>query len=219
MADGAVYTRRKPAVVQLTALLDLLFIMIFIGLLTPGQGDAEDDSTEQSQTAKPQTAKSQARKQLLDEVSDAGQAGVAQGLGSELRKLFTANTYYVDSRGDREYGETALWAADADVGLVRFRLKLAEGTAIARTNVSEPLVMSDGEALSNCTRINLTRDRIYQNCTAPFGRTTTIDCERSGSGPYHCSESLSQTHEGRTRDWRWNYDLELISVYDAQFAD
>jgi hypothetical protein len=203
MADGGIYTRRRPAVVQLTALLDLLFIMIFIGLLTPANGE-------------PQSEKSQTRKQLLDEVSD---AAAVEGLGSHLRKMFTANAYHVDSRGRREYRDTALWAADADVGLVRFRLKLADGTAIVRTNVSEPLVTSNDDPLSECTRINLTRDRIYQNCTAPFGRTTTIDCERSGSDLYRCSESLSQTHQGRTRDWRWDYDLELISVYDARFAD
>lgn len=213
MAEVAVYTGRKPAVVQLTALLDLLFIMIFIGLLTPGQGETDDASSEQ-----PQTAKSEARKQLLDEVSDPAQGGVEGGLGSDLEKMFTANTYYVDSRGGREYRETALWAADADVGLVRFRLKLAEGTAIVRTDVNEPLVMKDGEALSDCARINLTRDRIYQHCTEPFGRTTTIDCERSGSGLYRCSESLSQTR-GRSGDWRWDYDLELISVYDDRFGD
>ncbi|HZD52008.1 MAG TPA: hypothetical protein VE175_03090 [Woeseiaceae bacterium] len=215
MANGTVYARRKPAVVQLTALLDLLFIMIFIGLLTPGQGDAENASAEQSQTAK-----SRARKQLLDEVSNAGQAAAEEGLGSHLKKLFTANAYYVNSRGTREYRETALWAADADVGLVRFRLKLAEGTAIIRTDVSEPLAVRDGEPLSDCTRISLTGDRIYQNCTAPFGRLTTIDCERSGSDRYQCSESLSQTGQGRgARDWSWEYDLELISVYDPQFAE
>lgn len=214
MADVAVYSGRRPAVVQLTALLDLLFIMIFIGLLTPGQGDTEDISPEQ-----PQTAKSQARKQLLDEVSDAAQAAVEGGLGSDLKKMFMANSYYLDARGGREYRETALWAADAEVGLLRFRLKLAEGTGIVATNITEPLVMRDGEPLLDCTRINMTRDRIYQNCTAPYGRTTTIDCERSGSGRYHCSESLSQAYEGRSADWRWNYDLELISVYDAQFSD
>jgi len=221
MAHGGIHTRRKPAVVQLTALLDLLFIMIFIGLLTPGQGDADTESTEaaeQSQAPKSETEKSKAREQLLAEVSAESQAAV-EGLGPELKKMFMANVYYTDSRGRREYGETALWSADADFGLLRFRLKLSDGTAIVRTNVSEPLVMTDEEPVSDCDRINLTAERIYQHCTSPFGRTTTIDCERSGNDAYHCSESLSQTHQGRTSAWRWDYDLELISVYDSRFAD
>ena len=221
MKHGVIQARRKPAVVQLTALLDLLFIMIFIGLLTPGQGEADiepAETPEQSQAPKSESEKSKARKQLLAEVGAESQPAL-EGLGPELKKMFMANVYYTDSRGRREYAETALWSADADLGLLRFRLKLADGTAIVGTNVSEPLAMSGQESVSDCARINLTTERIYQHCKSPFGRTTTIDCERSGNDAYHCSESLSQIHQGRTSAWRWDYDLELISVYDSRFAN
>lgn len=208
----ATRTRRRP-VVQLTALLDLLFIMIFIGLLTP---DTAEDVTPPP--TPPDDAKAQARRELLEDGSTPPDTPHPNGLGTKLQKLFTANMYYGFSNDRLEYRETSLWAADSEVGLIRFRSKLASGTSVVKTKLAEPLRLPTNEPVVDCSGLVLTKERIYQNCTAPFERRLVIDCKRQSNHRYQCVETLSQNQEQRDREWRWQYELELISTYDERFA-
>ncbi len=201
---------RKPPVVQLTALLDLLFIMIFIGLLTPYEGGAGQESDKTTDEAvEKQTARMQVLEDLaVEEVT--GNPGVSAG----LRKLFSANMYYARQNGAPEFRETALWALDDRFGVLRFRIKLAKGIRIARTNLNQPY--SNLRMATPCTPKRVTTERIYQQCGLPYGRMLTVDCNLSAPGRYRCTEEL--TEEGRGGGWLWAYELELISVYDNRFV-
>lgn len=219
MAQPVIYKRKKRGVVQLTALLDLLFIMVFIGLLTPyAPGGTETEKTTQTtETSKKKpTEKRIAREKLLKEIAKS--SSDKHGLNAKLTKLFTANMYYERDGHRKTYRETALWAADTKVGLVRFRIKLAKNTSVIRTGRSDPLNLRDGQPIADCTLLSLNRDRIFQECKMPFERRIKIDCSRLNAKRYKCTEELDQTPNSPQSQWKWVYELELIQIYDDRVA-
>ena len=224
------FSRKRP-VVQLTSLLDLLFIMIFIALTVPPvvpdpvEPDpieppvekpedstvevAPDESTEKLEQAK----KKNELLAAIDETPlESPQSSANIG---EFRKLFVANLHYL--RANYRYTETVIYSADNESGLYEYRVHL-QGAGIVNTN-AEPLTEDDVELIKVCDEVTLTREVIQQVCRLIHDRHLTIDCERTDDRHYQCnSRMVRKMPNGQLETNRYKYKMELVKIYDPSLV-
>ena len=206
---------RKRPVVQLTSLLDLLFIMIFIGLTSPVPPPlpppeptpvvTPDQLQEQLEDAK-------TKNELLAAISDTPpESPRTKAHIGEFRKLFVANIHYL--RANYRYTETIIYSADDQSGLYEYRVHL-QGAGIVQTN-GDPLTEDDVELIKVCDEVTLTREKISQDCRLIFDRHLIIDCDRTDDKNYHCKSKLvRKLKNGQLKTNRYTYRMELVKIYD-----
>lgn len=228
------FARKRP-VVQLTSLLDLLFIMIFIALTVPpvepdpidppvvpdpidppiNHPVEEPDESTWELPPEPLTEKlEQARKKnellaAIDETPlESPQSSANIG---EFRKLFVANLHYL--RANYRYTETVIYSADNQSGLYEYRVHL-QGAGIVNTN-AEPLTEDDVELIKVCDEVTLTREVIHQSCRLIHDRHLLVDCERTDDRHYQCnSRMVRKLPNGQLQTNRYKYKMELVKIYD-----
>lgn len=192
--------------VQLTSLLDLLFIMIFISLLTTKLNTQVDRHVVEPPSHDNQTSK------VVDSLKEIGRIrAVANG---QVRKLFISNNYY--KRGGREsYIETNLYAAD-DNQLWLYRINLDSAGLV--DDAGEAPIDSDDSNRDgqSCTPVIVTRDKLVHDCRTVeiSGKEIErheITCFRISDDAYECKERLLQRDKG---DYLWNYKMELVRIFD-----
>jgi hypothetical protein len=209
------FSRKRP-VVQLTSLLDLLFIMIFISLTSsppppppippvPPPVVAPDQLQEQLEDAK-------TKNELLAAISDTPpESPRTKALTGEFRKLFVANIHYL--RANYRYTETIIYSADDQSGLYEYRVHL-QGAGVVPTN-GDPLTEDDVELIKVCDQVTLTREKISQDCRLIFDRHLIIDCERADDRNYQCKSKLvRKLKNGQLKTNRYTYRMELVKIYD-----
>lgn len=214
------FSRKRP-VVQLTSLLDLLFIMIFISLTSPMESSSSSEPVTEPpepiaelspDQLKERLDKAKTKNELLAAISETPpESPRTKALIGEYRKLFVANLYYF--RGSYRYTETIIYSADNESGLYEYRVNL-QGAGILATN-GDPLVEKDVELIKVCDKVTLTREKIYQDCRRIFDRHLIIDCNRSDDKHYHCrSKLVRKLSNGSLKTNRWEYKMELVKIYD-----
>ncbi|HZD52009.1 MAG TPA: hypothetical protein VE175_03095 [Woeseiaceae bacterium] len=190
--------------VQLTSLLDLLFIMIFIALLTSkiesagaplrGDGDLEE-----------QTAASSKEKERI--------RGVANG---QIRKLFVSNNYY--KRGGESYIETNLYAAD-DNQLWISRINLV-GAGLVTDTDDAPIAPEDpNRDGQRCEPLVATREKLIHDCRTVKADGQEIElhqisCDRVAARSYSCTERLFQKQGASVLRYNWDYRMDLVRIFD-----
>jgi hypothetical protein len=213
---------RKRPVVQLTSLLDLLFIMIFIALTTPTKPpeppppvpeppiSAEPDPTALLEELEELEAENAALAAMNDPLTPAESPRDAIG---EYRKLFVANVYYKHGATGYKYLESILYSADEQSGLYEYRINLTATQVIKIED--QPLTEADADRVKVCDKVAITRDKIYQDCRMVFKRRKIIDCDRIDASNYYCREQLIRfTRDDKQRVGNWEYRLELVKIYD-----
>ena len=232
-------TRKRP-VVQLTSLLDLLFIMIFIALTAPPvppdpppppisevimeEPPVEDPPVEVPPVEEPVEQVAEEIEKI--EAENARYAASNDPLTTteeprdnigEYRKLFVANVHYRHGAGQYRYRETILYSADEHSGLYEYRINLADAKVIQTTG--EPLQEADADRIKTCDDVVLTRDKIYQDCSIVFQRRKVIDCDRAGPTAYECKEQLTwYAIDKSQRVGNWQYRMELVKIYDPKLV-
>ena len=220
----------KRPVVQLTSLLDLLFIMIFIALTSPMEPPpASPPPPPEIPVEEPPVAKQadQVAEELAEiEAENARYAASNDPLTTteeprdnigEYRKLFVANVHYKHGSSQYRYHETILYSADEHSGLYEYRINLA-GTRVIQTT-GEPLLEADADRIKSCDEVVLTRDKIYQDCSIVFQRRKIIDCDRADAKSYQCKEQLTWFGVGKGRKvGNWEYRMELVKIYDPKLV-
>jgi len=235
---------RKRPVVQLTSLLDLLFIMIFVAMMTPKEADpspepapdvVSENTRLQAQIAEVQQEleKMQARARLIPvneaikgcpvgeqksvEAVKQCSAEKTQGGGKgHYRRLFVTNMYYL--RGSTyKYIQSKIYSADDETGLYTQRINLT-GAGVVQT-ASKPLTEEDIGTIKTCSKVIITRDRIYEECNLIFDRYNKIDCERTSDREYTCNDILvTRKANGQEQLNQWKYRMELVKIYDPDLV-
>ena len=128
------FSRKRP-VVQLTSLLDLLFIMIFIALTAPMEAvpiDAPVEEPRESAAEIPpdqlteKLEEARTKNELLAAISETPpESPATKAHIGEFRKLFVANLHYL--RANYRYTETVIYSADNQSGLYEYRVHLQGG--------------------------------------------------------------------------------------------
>ena len=196
--------------VQLTSLLDLLFIMIFIALLTSKIETADvalpaDDGTG----GQPATASS-------DSASSKEKERIRSVTNGQIRKLFVSNNYY--RRAGESYVETNLYAAD-DNQLWINRINLV-GAGLVTDTDQEPIAREDpGRDGQRCEPLVVTRDRLAHDCRTVEADGQEIElhqisCDRNSDSSYACTERLVQKQGTGVRRYNWEYRMDLVRVFD-----
>lgn len=217
------FTRKRP-VVQLTSLLDLLFIMIFISLTSP-MGTAPEppppkpvvkpSGNDQVDKMARELAKFEAENQQYAANNDplTSTDDPKENIG-EYRKLFVANVYYKHGKSAYRYTETILYSADEQSGLYEYRINL-KGAGIVEIK-DKPLTEADADQIKTCKQVVLTKDKIYQDCSVIFRRRKIIDCDRTDEKFYLCKEQLLRfTANDSRKVGNWEYKMELVKIYDS----
>jgi len=215
------FSRKRP-VVQLTSLLDLLFIMIFIALTAPMEAVPIDTPVEESRESTSEIPPDQLTEKLEEaRTKNALLAAISETppesprtkahIG-EFRKLFVANLHYL--RANYRYTETVIYSADNQSGLYEYRVHL-QGAGIVATN-GDPLTEDDIELIKVCDEVTLTREIIHQNCRLIHDRQLVIDCKRTDDKHYHCiSRMVRKLPNGQLKTHRYEYKMELVKIYDS----
>ena len=148
------FSRKRP-VVQLTALLDLLFIMIFISLTSPMEPPPPPPPPTPPVSPPVEAQLDQVAEELARvEAENARYAAANDPLTTneeprenigEYRKLFVANVHYKHGPTQYRYHETILYSADEHSGLYEFRVNLS-GTRVIQTS-GEPLLEADADRI------------------------------------------------------------------------
>lgn len=188
--------------VQLTSLLDLLFIMIFIALLT---SRIESASVPQNADTEDRTATSLKEKERIRTVAN-----------GQIRKLFISNNYY--KRGGESYIETNLYAAD-DNQLWINRINLVGAglvTDIDKSPIAREHENRDGQL---CEPLVANRDRLVHDCRTVDANGEEIElqqisCDRVSDSSYACTERLLQKQGSRVRRYNWDYRMDLVRIFD-----
>ena len=220
------FSRKRP-VVQLTALLDLLFIMIFISLTSPMEPPPPPPPPTPPVLPPVEAQLDQVAEELARvEAENARYAAANDPLTTneeprenigEYRKLFVANVHYKHGPTQYRYHETILYSADEHSGLYEFRVNLS-GTRVIQTS-GEPLLEADADRIKTCDEVVLTRDKIYQDCSIVFQRRKIIDCDRADAKTYQCKEQLTWFGIGKNRlVGNWEYRMELVKIYDPKLV-
>ncbi len=208
---------RKRSVVQLTALLDLLFIMIFISLSAEHQRGSERQVLNESLQDKIAEVQAQ-NKNLVEhgELKDKEQMDTPRG--GHYRKLFATNNRYKTRSGSYKYRETIIYSADEATGLYEYRVNLIGKVIETRNN--KPLTPENANQIKQCSSVEIRADRIYQDCTVVFGRRKVLDCDRKDAKHYLCTEVLYRDggKSGRERLNQWEYIMQLIKIYDPSLV-
>jgi hypothetical protein len=218
---------RKRPVVQLTALLDLLFIMIFISLTSPMEPPPPPPPPTPPVSPPVEAQLDQVAEELARvEAENARYAAANDPLTTkeeprenigEYRKLFVANVHYKHGPTQYRYHETILYSADEHSGLYEYRVNLS-GTRVIQTS-GEPLLEADADRIKTCDEVVLTRDKIYQDCSIVFQRRKIIDCDRADAKTYQCKEQLTWFGIGKNRlVGNWEYRMELVKIYDPKLV-
>ena len=190
--------------VQLTSLLDLLFIMIFIALLTAkiesaGVPLGRDGDTDE------QTAASLKEKERIRTVTN-----------GQIRKLFVSNNYYTSRRAS--YVETNLYAADENQLWIN-RINLV-GAGLVTDTDKTPIDRHDANRDGQrCEPLVANRDRLVHDCrTVDTGgqeiELHQISCDRVSNSSYACTERLFQKQGSGVRRYNWDYRMDLVRVFD-----
>jgi hypothetical protein len=188
--------------VQLTSLLDLLFIMIFIALLTsriesasiPPIGDTE------GQAATPLQDKERIR-------------AVANG---QIRKLFVSNNYY--KRGGESYIETNLYAAD-DNQLWINRINLVGAGLVTHADRTPMARHDENRDGRRCEPLVANRERLVHDCRTVDANGEEIElqqlsCDRVSDSSYACTERRLQKQGARVKRYNWDYRMDLVRIFD-----
>ena len=218
------FSKKRP-VVQLTSLLDLLFIMIFISLTAPVEPDpiappVEKPSQSTTKTPPEKLAEKleQARtiNELLAAISETPpESPRTKAHIGEFRKLFVANLHYL--RANYRYTETIIYSADDQSGLYEYRVHL-EGVGIVAMN-GETMTEDEVELVKVCDEVTLTREIIHQDCRLIHDRHLIIDCARADDKNYHCiSKLVRKLPSGQLKTYRFEYKMELVKIYDPTFV-
>lgn len=201
----------KRPVVQLTPLLDLLFIMIFVSMLTPiKKSDADANPNDKAgivesvEDLKQQISKMEHRLKMtsIEDTSDVKQSMEA----GVYRRLFVANVYYLD--GKYSYKETRSFLADKDTGIHSIRLNLSEAGVISGT--SSPMTKEQAVSYKQCSESTITREVISETCQYTEQRSRKLSCNRTKKTEYMCK----QTQVIGSKIYEWNYKLELLTIDD-----
>ena len=213
---------RKRPVVQLTSLMDMLFIMIFASLLS--QNNPPSDSSEISDD--PQKLKKQVKtvlnendilkrenKKLKMDARSEEESKTAVNPG-QYRNLFVANLYYLD--GEYRYKETKIFTADDETGLFSYRLNLTDAGVIQGRK--KPMTETEADNFKKCESVSISREKIYEECTYQTGWDRTLDCVRSDD-EYQCEQhQVRKNKQGKEQEQTWKYKMKLIKIYDPDLV-
>jgi hypothetical protein len=215
---------RKRPVVQLTSLLDLLFIMIFISLAAPVDDGTDSEETRQvvepidtsTETLVERLEQTRKKNQLLKALADTPEKATSeQAQIGEFRKLFIANIHYL--RSGYRYTETIIYSADDQSGLYEYRVNL-QGAGILTTN-GGPLTEAEIDQIKVCDSVTVTREKISQDCRLIYDRHLIIDCNRADARNYHClSKLVRRLPNGQLKTNRYEYKMELVKIYDPSLV-
>ena len=188
--------------VQLTSLLDLLFIMIFIALMT---SRIESASVPQNEDAEQQTDKSLQSKERIGTV-----------INGQIRKLFVSNNYY--KRGGESYIETNLYAAD-DNQLWISRINLVGAGLVTDTDKTPITRQHENRDGWRCEPLVVNRERLVHDCRTVDANGEEIElqqisCDRVSDSAYACTERLVQQQRSGARPYNWEYRMDLVRVFD-----
>lgn len=208
---------RKRPVVQLTPLLDLLFIMIFIGLLTPYA--EPPGSTENVPKLKKMVSEQQKEiKKMKDRLEVAGSLSKTTNKNAEsgqYRNLFTANLYYRDSSGKYPYKETKIFFANNETGIYSYRLNMTDSGVIeGRKN---PLTIKEVDHFKKCKSVTISHNQIAEECAYGPGWNNKLNCKRTSDMEYLCKLHQQRTNEhGAEKTYAWDYKMKLIKVDEPE---
>ncbi len=189
--------------VQLTSLLDLLFIMIFIALLTTRISGNTQGAAGGLDLEYPDA---------IETLAD----GTSQPTG-QIRKLFIANNHYRQGAGER-YIETNLYAAD-DNQLWLYRINLV-GAGLVQNHDAQPISADDpNKDGQQCQPLVITRQELQHRCAVflPGGRQVErqhIVCRRNGAMSYLCREERRIATPAGEQPYAWDYRMELVEIFD-----
>lgn len=208
---------RKRPVVQLTSLLDLLFIMIFIGLLTPyaEPPGATENVVKLKQSISKLKSDNEKMKVRL-EIAGANESSSQASEAGQYRSLFTANLFYRDTAGKYQYKETKVFFANDDTGIYSYRLNMTESGVIQGRK--KPFTKTEADDFKKCTSVAITRDKIVEECTHGPGWKNKLDCKRASDQEYHCKlYQKRQNEKGAEKEYAWDYKMNLIKIHDPAF--
>jgi hypothetical protein len=205
---------KKRPVVQLTSLLDLLFIMIFIGLLTPyteppaSEQKVETDTTLQKKVSKLQY-ELEKMKQRLQVVKENEESQTSPS--GQYRELFVANLFYLD--GKYRYKETKAFFGNNDRGIFSYRLNLTDSGVYQ--GAKKPMTLSEVDNFKSCSSVKISYDKIVEECKFSSGMESKLDCDRSNEDEYQCKlYQVRSNAKGLKKKVIWDYKMELIKILD-----
>jgi len=196
--------------VQLTSLLDLLFIMIFIALLTSkietsGVALSPGDGADDRRAASSSNGVSLKEKERIRSV-----------VNGQIRKLFISNNHY--RRDGESYVETNLYAADGNQLWIN-RINLV-GAGLVTDTDQKPIGREDpSRDGQRCEPLVVTRDRLAHECRTVEADGEEIElhqisCDRSSDSSYACTERLVQKQGTGVRRYNWEYRMDLVRIFD-----
>lgn len=217
--------------VQLTSLLDLLFIMVFIALMM-------EPPVPKSDSPDP---KAEALFGVIDDLNEkiGSQAQEIDSLKAELKKnknnqeseksddkgfykrLFLANMYFVQrnwnkpnialNRFNRKtYGTTSLILGDQELGFLRSVL-LRKGSSAS--SQAKPVTLDGvGGEVQSCNEVIISRAKLSQTCTRLGQTRIEQSCERVDATHYYCR--IKHTNLNTNKENHWHSLREVIKFYD-----
>ncbi len=198
---------RKRPVVQLTALLDLLFIIIFIGL-TASLNPPADGLMEQLQQEENKQAILTSIYQIPSDTESESESDHPVDGQFHYRRLFVSNNYY--GKKHHKYVETLIYSGDDKHGLWPYRINLHGAGLFQKLGGDGELTLEDIGRAKVCTEVELSRERIRQKCKI-IDTDYDLDCERHDQDSYYCIETT--VIQGKKEKFR-QYKMELIRIYD-----
>lgn len=236
-------TKKRP-VVQLTPLLDLLFIMIFVSLMTPVKPDLANTQTVGEQGGdEPEIGEITPEIDMPDVPAPMSRANVevagleqqVEELEAELQDMQARLEVAAISDDESKPSSGAfnnLFAAnvfylDKDYTYKETKLFLANpdtGLHSIRLNITgasvvngkpEPMNSSQIENYKQCSDSNISRQSISEMCEYGDKRIREIDCKRTSNTEYMCTQKQRLMQQGaELTELKWQYKLDLITIYD-----
>lgn len=215
--------RYHKRTVQLTSLLDLLFIMVFIALMMEPPKDPPDPVVqscegEVSQLQKDLASCEDRTKAMAENIRDLEAQLSKQDRkyggsdsGNTFRRLFMANVYQL-KRNKYVFNGTTLIVGDEDMGTAwMFSLRQANNSAY-RPQKLQPMEVATAEKYQECSNVVISRDRLKQECLS-YGRVhRSLDCKRTDGNTYICSqEGIDKTNN---KKWNIQTKFEILKIYD-----
>jgi hypothetical protein len=221
---------RKRPVVQLTSLLDMLFIMIFVSLRSqytpPSESKPIPDDPKELRKEVVRLQKENKNLKMENEKLTMNHESVEKSKTAtspgQYRNLFVANLDYFDGEyrnGNKiyHYKETKIFTADDKTGLFSYRLNLTDASVIQGRKT--PMNKSEADNFKKCTKVTISREQIAEECTYQTGWDRTLSCNRTSDEEYKCTQSqLRKGEQGKEQKQTWDYKMKLIKIYDPELV-
>lgn len=236
-------TKKRP-VVQLTPLLDLLFIMIFVSLMTPVKPDMASAPINDGQdVAEPQLVESTPEIDMPDVPPPVPRENIE--VASLQQQVEELEAELVDMQARLEVAAIGADESEPNSGAFNnlfvanvfyldkeytyketklFLLNPDTGLHSIRLNITgasvvngkpEPMDKTQIENYKRCSDSNISRESISETCEYGDKRVREIDCKRTNDTQYMCTQMQRLVQQGsKPTELKWQYRLDLISIYD-----